>query len=173
MPSSSYDVIVVGAGNAALCAALAAREQGARVLVLERAPFEQRGGNSAYTAGGFRMVYHGIEDIKRFVPDLTPEQIAITDFEDYTAERFFDDIGRITEYRIDPDLAELLVQRSTSTVDWIRQKGIRFVPKYGHNAYQHEGRFKFFAGLAIEAVGGGRGLVRGGFRAGAPGGSGM
>ena len=55
MNNKSYDVIVVGAGNAALCAALSAREQGAKVLVLERAPREERGGNSAFTAGGFRM----------------------------------------------------------------------------------------------------------------------
>ena len=72
MDRASYDVIVVGAGNAALCAALSAQEQGAKVLVLERAPQEQRGGNSAFTGGGFRMVHHGLEDIKKFVPDLTP-----------------------------------------------------------------------------------------------------
>ncbi|RPI48500.1 MAG: FAD-dependent oxidoreductase, partial [Betaproteobacteria bacterium] len=58
-----YDVIVVGGGNAALCAALSAREHGARVLVLERAPEDQRGGNSAYTGGGFRMVHNGVETV--------------------------------------------------------------------------------------------------------------
>src|ERR1044072_2475518 len=73
MQTASYDVIVVGAGNAALCAALAAHEQGAKVLVLERAPIEQRGGNSAFTGGGFRCVYHGLNDILKFVPDLSPE----------------------------------------------------------------------------------------------------
>ena len=86
MNDAAYDVIVVGAGNAALCAALSAREQGARVLVLERAPQGQRGGNSTYTAGGFRIVHHGLEDIKKFVPDLSEEEIANTDFGVYTAE---------------------------------------------------------------------------------------
>ena len=75
MNNKSYDVIVVGAGNAALCAALSAREQGANVLVLERAPQEKRGGNSAFTGGGFRMVHHGLEDIKKFVPDLTQKKL--------------------------------------------------------------------------------------------------
>ncbi len=77
--NGGYDVIVIGAGNAALCAALAAHEQGAKVLVLERAPREQRGGNSAYTSGGFRMVYRGVEDIRKVIPDLTPEEIAIVE----------------------------------------------------------------------------------------------
>src|SRR4029077_7783801 len=84
MNNPVYDVIVVGAGNAALCAALSAQEHGAKVLVLESAPQEQRGGNSAYTGGGFRIVYHGVEDIKKFVPDVTPEEIANTDFSEYT-----------------------------------------------------------------------------------------
>jgi tricarballylate dehydrogenase len=53
----SYDVVVVGAGNAALCAALSASETGARVLVLERAPEEERGGNSTFTAGAMRFAY--------------------------------------------------------------------------------------------------------------------
>ena len=65
------DVIVVGAGNAALCAALAAQEQGATVLMLEAAPQEESGGNSRFTAGSIRVVYDGIDDIKTLVPDLT------------------------------------------------------------------------------------------------------
>ncbi len=161
----NYDVIVVGAGNAALCAALSAQEQGAKVLVLERAPYEQRGGNSAFTGGGYRMIYHGLEDIKKFVPDLTEEQIATTDFGEYSASQYFDDLGRITQYRIDPDLAEVLVHRSTDTVQWIRQKGVRFVLKYGSAAYKHEGRYKFFTGAPVIAVGGGRGIIDAQFKA--------
>ncbi|MDB5420808.1 MAG: putative dehydrogenase, partial [Brevundimonas sp.] len=65
------DVLVIGAGNAALCAALSAAEGGARVVVLERAPRDNRGGNSAYTGGAFRMAYDGVEDIRRAVPDLS------------------------------------------------------------------------------------------------------
>ena len=157
--AKAYDVIVVGAGNAAMCAALSAQERGARVLVLERAPREQRGGNSAFTEGGMRMVHNGVEDMKKFVPDLTDEEIANTDFGVYTAEQYLDDLARITQYQTNPDLAEILVQRSAETVHWIRENVIRFAPKYGRQAFKHNGRFKFFTGFVIAAVGGGRGLI--------------
>ena len=62
MPAN-YDVIVVGAGNAALCAAHAAREAGARVVMLERAPEAESGGNSRFTAGAFRFAYDGLDDL--------------------------------------------------------------------------------------------------------------
>jgi len=159
MDNESVDVIVIGGGNAALCAALSAREQGATVLVLERAPAEKRGGNSAFTGGGFRMVHHGADDIRKIVPDLTDEEIARTDFGQYTAEDYLDDLGRITQYYIDPDLAEAIVRNSTDTVQWLRGRGVRFVPNYGRQAFNVNGRFKFFGGVVIHANSGGRGLV--------------
>ncbi len=58
------DVVVVGAGNAALCAALAAREQGASVIVLERAGEDERGGNSRFAQGAFRFAYDGLDDVR-------------------------------------------------------------------------------------------------------------
>ena len=96
MPNQSADVIVVGAGNAAFCAALAAQEAGARVIMLEAAPEEESGGNSRFTAGSIRVVYNGIDDIKTLVPDLTPAEIETTDFGTYTADQFFDDMARIS-----------------------------------------------------------------------------
>ncbi len=159
MGNQTYDVIVVGGGNAALCAALAASEQGAKVALLERAPEEKRGGNSRFTGGGFRMVHHGAQDIKRVVPDLSDADIARTDFGEYSAETYLDDLGRITQYYIDPDLAEILVRSSTDTVHWLMGRGIKFLPNYGRQAYNHEGRFRFFGGVVIYANGGGAGLV--------------
>jgi tricarballylate dehydrogenase len=142
-----------------LCAALSAAEQGAKVALLERAPEEKRGGNSKFTGGGFRMVHHGAEDIKRIVPDLSEAEIARTDFGEYSAETYLDDLGRITQYFIDPDLAETLVQNSTDTVHWLMGRGVKFLPNFGRQAYNHEGRFKFFGGVVIYANGGGAGLV--------------
>ena len=165
MENTSYDVIVVGAGNAALCAALSAQEHGANVLMLERAPQEQRGGNSAFTGGGVRFVYHGVEDVKKFVPDLTEEEIATTDFGEYTAEQFLDHLGQTSQYHCDPDLAEILVHRSADTYLWLHQKGVPFLPRYGWTAFKHEGRFKFFGGTVIYVNGAGLGLVNAEFKA--------
>ena len=110
-----YDVIVVGAGNAALCAALAAAESKKKVLVLERAPEEESGGNSRYTAGLMRVAYSGVEDLKRVMPELSEAELERTDFGTYTEAQFLDDMGRVTEYRCDPDLTEVLVKNSLST----------------------------------------------------------
>ena len=154
-----YDVIVVGGGNAAFCAALAAREHCARVLVLERAPEEEAGGNSRFTAGLLRVVYRGVDDIKRLIPDLSEQEISSTDFGTYTEEQFLDDMARVTEYRCDPDLTEVLVKQSLPTALWMRSKGVRFTAAWGRQAFKVEGRFKFWGGLTVEAVGGGPGLI--------------
>src|SRR5579872_2014716 len=153
------DVIVVGAGNAAFCAALAARERGAKVLMLEAAPEEESGGNSRFTAGSIRVAYDSVDDIKTLVPDLTPAEIENTDFGAYTKAQFFDDMARVTQHRADPDLVEALVNGSFATLDWMRRNGVRLIPIYGRQAFKVDGRFKFWGGLTVEAVGGGPGLI--------------
>ena len=156
---SDRKVVVVGAGNAGLCAALAAREQGASVQVLECAPEDERGGNSRFTAGAVRVAYEGVEELKALMPDLSAQEIETTDFGVYTQDQFFDDMARVTEYRSDPDLVDLLIKRSMTTLLWMRDKGVRFVPIYGRQAFKVDGRFKFWGGLTVEVWGGGPGLV--------------
>ena len=113
------DVVVIGAGNAAMCAAIAARENGAKVIVLEKAPEEEKGGNSAYTHGSIRFAYNGVEDLKQIMPDLTSEELEMSDFGAYTEEDFFEDMCRLTEYRTDPELASLLTGKSFETMKWL------------------------------------------------------
>jgi len=153
------DVIVVGAGNAAFCAALSAREQGASVVVLERAPLDEAGGNTTFTAGAIRFAYDGVDDLVQLMPDLTEGELENTDFGAYTENQFFDDMFRLTEYRTDPDLCETLVRQSKATIMWMKSKGIRFMPIYGRQAYKVDGKFKFWGGLTVEAYGGGPGLL--------------
>ena len=131
---TTYDVVIVGGGNAALCAALSASEHKKKILVLERAPEDEAGGNSRFTAGLFRIVYTGPEDLKTLIPDLSADEIANTDFGTYTEEQFLDDMARVTEYRCDPDLTEILVKQSLPTAQWMRKRGVRFTAAWGRQA---------------------------------------
>jgi tricarballylate dehydrogenase len=114
-PGEAPDVLVVGAGNAALCAAISAQENGAHVLMLEAAPFEERGGNSHFTGGAFRFAFGGVDDLIAVLPSLAQENLVNVDFGTYTQEQFFDDLFALTQYRSDPDLAEILVRGSLET----------------------------------------------------------
>jgi tricarballylate dehydrogenase len=154
-----HDVVVVGAGNAAFAAAAAAKAAGASVLVLERAPEALAGGNTRFTAGAMRLAYDGVDDLRRLMPDLTDEEAAQTDFGAYTEAQFFEDMGRVTEYRTDPELCELLVTGSKPTMLWMQGLGHRFAPIWGRQAFKVDGRFRFWGGLTVEAASGGPGLV--------------
>ncbi|HMK87704.1 MAG TPA: FAD-dependent tricarballylate dehydrogenase TcuA [Steroidobacteraceae bacterium] len=155
-----YDVMVVGAGNAALCAALSAREGGSRVLVLEKAPLEERGGNSLFTAGGFRFVHDGIEDLRKDVlVDLSEAEVNQIVMPKLSKQQYMEDLMRVTEDESDEELASILIGRSRETVVWLRSHGVRFLPMFGRQSYKVEGKHHFYGGVNIEAVGGGFGLV--------------
>lgn len=157
--SDTNRVIVIGCGNAALCAAISARENGAQVLVLERAPKKLRGGNSTFTAGAMRVAYDDADALVELMPDLTEDELATTDFGSYPEDLFFEDISRVTEHRADPDLADVLVKESMPTLRWMRDHGVGFLPIYGRQAFKVDGKFTFWGGLTVEARGGGPGLV--------------
>lgn len=157
--NEAIDVLVVGAGNAALCAAVSAAEQGMRVMVLERAPEQARGGNSVFTGGAFRVAYDGLDDIRRLVPDLTDEEATKSDFGTYPFDRYFDDLIELSGMRANPDLVETVVGRSLDTLLWMRTQGVRFIPIHGRQSFVVDGRHKFWGGLTIEVSGGGAGLV--------------
>lgn len=154
------DVLVVGAGNAAMCAALQAAETGVKVVVLERAPEDESGGNTRFTAGAIKCVYDDVNDLRVLMPHLTDEEVSITDFGEHPESRYYDDMGRETQYRTDPNLCEVLVTRSRDTVRWMRDKGVHFLPMYGRQAFKFNGRFRFWGGLTVESSGGGPGLVQ-------------
>ena len=155
---SQHDVVIVGAGNAALSAAIAAREQGASVLVLEKAPEYFRGGNTYFTGGIIRCAYEGIEDIKALVPDMSEEEERSVDVGTYTQEDFYSDLMRVTSGLSDPELAQLLVSLSHPTLLWLRQNGVRFVLSFGRQAFKVGDVYRFWGGLVVESVGAGKGL---------------
>jgi fumarate reductase flavoprotein subunit len=121
MTEQSWDLIVVGAGNAGMPCAIAAAEAGARVLVLEKA--NEVGGTLHLTggqmsaAGTRRQQRHGIDD---------------------SPDRHFDDVMRISHGRADPALVRLAVDLAASTVDWLEELGFPFVEKTPVIAWEHE-----------------------------------
>lgn len=157
MPDA-HEVVVAGAGNAGLCAALSAAEHGARVLVLEKAPREERGGNTFFTGGAFRFPYKGFEDIRRLASDMSEAEAASVDVGSYTEASFRDDLVRVSEGLADPDLVETLVAQAYPTMLWMRDKGVRWVLMYGRQAFRQGDVHRFWGGLIVEAVGGGQGL---------------
>lgn len=157
------DVVVVGAGNAALTAALAAREAGAQVLVLEKATAADRGGNSRFTGGIVRFAHNGLEDIVPLVPELTEADITRLDVQPYSAETYFNDVMRLSEGKADPALTSVLVQQSYQTVRWMQELGVRF--ELYQTAVRQGGRIHFPAGAVIQFWNGGPGLTQRLFRA--------
>lgn len=159
MLAQEADVVVVGGGNAAYCAALAARELDASVVMLEAAPEMERGGNSRFTGGLVRFAYSGLDDLLKLVPDMSEHDQINSDFGTYTRDQFFDDIDRLTQDRADQDLIPILVDRSLDTMVWLQNLGVRFVPAYGHQAFKVDGKLKFWGGASIIINGGGQGLI--------------
>src|SRR5207237_1236398 len=81
-----------------------------------RSPVDERGGNSRFTAGAIRVVYNGLDDLVKLMPDLTDEEKRNSDFGVYTSDQYFDDLARVTQDRANPDMAELLITRSFETL---------------------------------------------------------
>ena len=160
MPANDtvYDVIVVGAGNAALSAAIAAREQTQSVLVVEKAPEYFRGGNTYFTGGIIRFAYNGLDDIKGLIPDMSETEANSIEVGQYTENQFYDDMMRVTHGLSDPELAEILVSQSYPTMKWLQEHGVRFVLSFGRQAFRDGDKFRFWGGLVVEAVGAGKGL---------------
>ena len=154
-----YDVVVVGAGNAALCAALSAREQGASVLVLEKASRSEQGGNCPFTGGGFRFVHDGIDDLRGLLSGLTDREVERLSMAPYTAGDFREHLTQVTRGETDPDLMEVLVNESRPTVDWMHAQGVTWELSSG--ARPSSGAPSVVPNsVGLSASGSGPGLVR-------------
>ncbi|KAJ9606615.1 hypothetical protein H2200_008623 [Cladophialophora chaetospira] len=106
----TFDVIVVGGGNAALCAALSAHDNGARVLVLEAAPREDRGGNSRFAGTVFRASHTGFDQVKTMLCEEAMADAALCTMGPYTKEAYSKDMAKISHGRNDKDLSDVVVK---------------------------------------------------------------
>jgi len=156
---SRSNVVVIGSGNAGFCAALGAREAGASVLLLEKAPPEWVGGNSYFTAGAIRIPHGGLDDLRSVVDGLDSELAAVTDLPPYSEADFLADMRRVTQHRCDEELTAVLVAESADAIRWLHRKGLRFRLMYDRQSYQVDGRHRFWGGLVLGTVGGGQGLI--------------
>src|SRR5258708_22192962 len=127
--------------------------------MLEAAAEEESGGNSRFAGGVMRFAYQSVDDLKR-VTDLSDAEVAESDFGTNTTDEFYDDLFRLSSFRTDPVLSEMLVTQSLDVMAWLRSKGAKFVPNFGRQSALVNGKRKFFGRLPIEASGGGPGLVQ-------------
>jgi tricarballylate dehydrogenase len=156
-----YDVIVVGAGNAALAASVSARNSGAeRVLVLEKARQEMRGGNTHYSGGLLRIAFDKTEDILRLMPKAGEIPGYEEGVEPYPRDAFWEDLRRMTSNRTDPELAEILISNSYDTALWMADQGIRFEPALSLTAVRVGNVIKSQKGAILRAAHEGVGLSR-------------
>jgi tricarballylate dehydrogenase len=152
------DVVVVGGGNAGFSAAHAAAQRGRSVVLLERAEEPKAGGNSYYTAGATRFVHNGLDDLRDFIE--ADERHAKTEVPIYTPEEYRADLQKVTNGKNDPELTEVLVAESESTVRWLSELGLKYRLMYERQAYERpDGSYLFWGGLHVGNVGGGEGLM--------------
>ncbi|KAL4917206.1 FAD binding domain-containing protein [Aspergillus aurantiobrunneus] len=158
--TNKVDVLIIGSGNAGLCSAISAAESGARrVLLIDSCPEAWAGGNSYFTAGAFRTVHQGLADILPIVNNVDEATASRIDMEPYTATDFANDISRICVGRSDPDLSRTLVQDSNEAVKWLAAHGVRFQLSFNRQAYEIDGRFRFWGGMCLKTQDGGKGLI--------------
>ena len=127
--SQFYDVLIVGAGNAACCAAFAALDQKAKVGIIEKAPKRDRGGNSALTAH-MRFVYNGIDDLRPLVKNMSEAELQkqIDRLPHRTQAEVWEEFMRVTDNQVDVPMLEVHVAESLNTVHWLASKGHDWVP---------------------------------------------
>jgi tricarballylate dehydrogenase len=158
MAMQKYDVLVVGKGNAALCAAISACDKGATVAMLESATIDESGGNSRFAGGVMRFAYSKVEDLQQ-ITEIPEDEAKNTDWDSNTVDEFYDDLYRVTAFRTDPNLSEALITQSHAGMVWLRSQGASFVPNYGSQSAIVNGKRKFFGRFPLTVNGGGAGLV--------------
>ncbi len=157
MKDDSCDVIVIGGGSAALEAAIAARQAGAgRVVMVEKAPKHESGGNAQFSHVGFRFVHSGRDELREFLPQVPQERFDRLQIPAYTRGNFLDDLNRVTQGRIDPVLAECLVDHSNAALHWMKDIGVVWEPE---KVTEVDGKLYLPGGHHIHPIGGGPGML--------------
>lgn len=152
------DIIVIGGGSAAFDAAVSARKAGAKkIVMLEKAPEAEYGGNARYSGTGFRFVHEGAKEIRKLIPDVPEETFSRMHIPAYTAADFVADLDLMTQGAMDPELKHVLVNESNRAVHWMAEVGIKWEPLKEHAKVGD--KLFFERGIAVHVAGGGIGQL--------------
>ena len=154
----SKKVVIVGSGNAALCAGIAALEKGANVEIYEKADKNLAGGNTKYTAGAMRFCYKNGDDLIDFLINPNDDRLKNTDFGSYTKEKFSLDLLNFNDGRPLSNEQNQLVSNSYETIKWLTSHNIKFEPIYSRQSFLKEGKHIFWGGLTLASQNEGVGL---------------
>jgi len=152
------DVLIVGGGNAGLIAAIEAKNAGAQVLIIEKAPKKTRGGNSRLSGGLFRIAAEGNKDYLPLLEGTTLPKGTL-DIESYPKDDFYNKVIRLSQGRSDQRLTEIFVNRSLDTVKWMKEQGVKWDLNPAHMSRIGDRLFWPAGQTVLISNGAGEGLV--------------
>lgn len=153
-----WDVIIVGSGNAALTAGIAACEKDAKVLMLEKADADMAGGNTKYTAGAMRFAYETSDALLPLLANPDDARVARADFGTYTQDKFKADLLGFNDGAPLTPEQEILVTQSYDTMHWLAGHGVTYDPIWARQSFEKDGKIIFWGGLTLAAENEGVGL---------------
>ena len=156
--SKIWDVLIVGSGNAALCAGIAACERGAQVLIIEKSDADLVGGNTKYTAGAMRFAYNSSQELLPLLSKPDDPRILRTNFGRYTKDEFKKDLLSFNDGEPITPEQQILVSNSYDTVIWLAQHGVTYEPVWARQSFERNGKIVFWGGLTLAAENEGVGL---------------
>ena len=154
----SKKLIIVGSGNAALCAGISALEKGATVKILEKANEYLAGGNTKYTAGAMRFVYNNGDELKPLLKDPNHPKLEKTNFGKYSKEKFSEDLLNFNDGKPLTIEQKTLINESYETMKWLASHDVKFEPIYQRQSFEKDGKFIFWGGLTLASKNEGVGL---------------
>ena len=153
-----WDVVVVGSGNAAMAAGIAACEAGKKTLMIEKAGAELAGGNTKYTAGAMRFAYGESNDLLPLLAHPDDPRVPRSDFGSYPVETFAADLLKFNDGEALTPEQDYLVSQSYEAVKWLASHGVTYEPIYSRQSFEKDGKFIFWGGLTLAAENEGVGL---------------
>ena len=156
--SKTWDVVIVGSGNAGLCAGIAACEGGAKVLMIEKADRDMAGGNTKYTAGAMRFAYNTNADLLPLLAAPDDPRLSRTDFGSYTEEKFATDLLGFNDGASLTEEQHILVSQSYDTMVWLAGHGVTYDPIWARQSFEKNEQIVFWGGLTLAAENEGVGL---------------